>query len=71
MDWEEGFHRGYYFWVMELANKKWVYSIGKISEGFLTPLPGQILGAEEFDTRGAAEEAAKKQVDRDIVQHRA
>jgi hypothetical protein len=47
MDWEEGLHRGYYFWVRELANKKWVYSIGKISAGFATPLPGQIVGAEE------------------------
>ncbi len=45
------------------TDNPWVFSIGRFSEGCRAPLPGQLVGPGDFDTRSAAEEAAKLYVD--------
>jgi len=71
--WEnEVVYRGYYIWLTEVRNtdKPWVFSVGRISGGAATPLPGQIVGPGQFDTSDEAEEAAKRYIDQDILQKR-
>ena len=73
MDWEGRSHRGYYFWVRGLGIDRWVYSIGKLATGstYTTPPLEETVGAEEFETKDAAEQAARQEIDRDIALQRA